>query len=57
MRFNDSLKEMVIGGSSAADLKLAAIKNGMVTLRASGIVKVIEGVTTTEEILRVTMAD
>jgi type IV pilus assembly protein PilB len=57
MRFNDTLKEMVLGGSSAADLKLAAIKNGMMTLRASGIQKVLEGVTTTEEILRVTMAD
>ena len=56
MRFNDTLKEMVLGGSSAADLKLAAIKNGMLTLRMSGITKVLEGVTTTEEILRVTMA-
>jgi len=57
MRFNDALKEMVLGGSSAADLKLAAIKNGMLTLRMSGITKVLEGMTTTEEILRVTMAD
>jgi type IV pilus assembly protein PilB len=57
MRFNETLKEMVLGGSSAADLKLAAIKNGMITLRASGILKVLDGMTTTEEILRVTMAD
>jgi type IV pilus assembly protein PilB len=57
MRFNESLKEMVLGGSSAAELKLGAIKNGMLTLRMSGITKVLGGVTTTEEILRVTMAD
>jgi type IV pilus assembly protein PilB len=57
MRFSDSLKEMVLGGSSAAELKMAAIKGGMTTLRASGILKVLDGVTTTEEILRVTMAD
>ena len=57
MRFNDALKEMVLGGSSAAELKMGAIKNGMVTLRMSGITKVLAGVTTTEEILRVTMAD
>jgi type IV pilus assembly protein PilB len=57
MRFNDVLKEMVLGGSSAAELKMAAIKNGMATLRMSGIQKVLAGVTTTEEILRVTMAD
>jgi len=57
MRFNDSLKEMVLGGSSAAELKMGAIKNGMCTLRMSGIKKVLDGVTTTEEILRVTMSD
>ena len=57
MRFSDSLKEMVLGGSSAAELKMAAIKGGMLTLRMSGITKVLDGVTTTEEILRVTMSD
>jgi type IV pilus assembly protein PilB len=57
MRFSDSLKEMVLGGSSAAELKIGAIKGGMITLRMSGITKVMAGVTTTEEILRVTMSD
>jgi type IV pilus assembly protein PilB len=57
MRFSDGLKEMVLQGSSTAELKAAAIKGGMVTLRMSGISKVLDGVTTTEEILRVTMAD
>jgi type IV pilus assembly protein PilB len=57
MKFTDNLKEMVLQGSSTAELKLAAIKNGMMTLRMSGIQKVLDGVTTTEEIMRVTMAD
>src|SRR3954453_2724855 len=57
MRFSDTLKEMVLQGSSTAELKAAAIKQGMVSLRMSGILKVLDGVTTTEEILRVTMAD
>ncbi len=57
MRFGDSLKELVLQGASAAELKLAAIKSGMSTLRMSGIQKVLDGVTTPEEILRVTMAD
>jgi type IV pilus assembly protein PilB len=57
MRFTDSLKEMVLQGSSTAELKTAAIKGGMITLRMSGISKVLDGVTTTEEIMRVTMAD
>jgi len=57
MRFQDDLKERVLQGASGAELKAAAIKLGMATLRASGIKKVLEGVTTPEEILRVTMAD
>ncbi len=57
MRFTDELKELVLQGASTAELKLAAIRNGMSTLRMSGIKKVLEGVTTPEEILRVTMAD
>jgi type IV pilus assembly protein PilB len=57
MRFSDDLKEMVLQGASAAELKVAAIKRGMATLRMSGIRKVLEGVTTPEEILRVTMSD
>jgi type IV pilus assembly protein PilB len=57
MRFSDDLKEMVLQGASAAELKVGAIKKGMLTLRMSGIRKVIDGVTTPEEIMRVTMAD
>jgi type IV pilus assembly protein PilB len=57
MRFSDNLKEMVLQGASTAELKLGAIKNGMNTLRVSGIKKIIDGVTTPEEIMRVTMAD
>jgi type IV pilus assembly protein PilB len=57
MRFTEGLKELVLQGASTAELKTAAIKNGMRTLRMSGILKVMDGVTTTEEILRVTMSD
>jgi type IV pilus assembly protein PilB len=57
MRFTDQLKEMVLQGASTAELKAAAIKQGMSTLRMSGIRKVMSGMTSTEEILRVTMGD
>jgi type IV pilus assembly protein PilB len=57
MRFSDDLKEMVLGGASGAELKAAAIKGGMCTLRMSGIKKILDGVTTPEEVMRVTMAD
>ncbi len=57
MPFSDSIKELVLNGASTAEIKADAIGSGMKSLRMSGITKVAEGVTTVEEILRVTMAD
>ncbi|MBI4949015.1 MAG: Flp pilus assembly complex ATPase component TadA, partial [Deltaproteobacteria bacterium] len=57
MPFTESIKELVLNGASTAEIKRAAIKDGMKSLRMSGITKVAEGVATIEEILRVTMAD
>ncbi len=57
MRFDEDLKEMVLQGASTAELKAAAIKGGMKTLRMAGIGKIMEGMTTPEEVMRVTMGD
>jgi len=57
MRFNETLKELVLQGASSVELKMAAIKGGMSSLRMSGINKVLDGTTTPEEVGRVTMAD
>ena len=57
MPFKEELKEMVIKGETAADLKKTAMRLGMSTLRMSGLAKIKEGSTTVEEILRVTFAD
>lgn len=57
MPLTDNLKELVLNGASSAELKRGAIKEGMKTLRMSGITKLKEGVTTIEEIVRATMAD
>jgi type IV pilus assembly protein PilB len=57
MRFNEALKELVLQGASTAELKAAAVRQGMLTLRMAGIEKVLAGITTTEEVGRVTMGD
>ncbi len=57
MPFTETLKELVLNGASSAEIKRAAIVEGMRTLRMSGLTKAGEGVTTLEEVLRVTMAD
>jgi type IV pilus assembly protein PilB len=47
----------VLQGASTAELKTQAIRCGMRTLRMSGISKCLEGMTTTEEVLRTTTSD
>ena len=51
------IKEMILEGASADELKKTAIRLGMKTLRMSGLTKVTEGVTSVEEVLRVTFGD
>jgi type IV pilus assembly protein PilB len=57
MPFMDPLKELVLQGASTAELKAEMIRQGLKTLRISGITKIMEGVTTPEEVLRVSVAD
>ncbi|MBC8414577.1 type IV-A pilus assembly ATPase PilB, partial [bacterium] len=57
MPMKEELKEMVLQGASAAELKKTAIRLGMSTLRRSGLNKIKEGLTSIEEILRVTFKD
>ena len=51
------LKEMVLEGASSDELKKTAIRLGMKTLRMSGLTKVKEGITSVEEVMRVTFGD
>jgi type IV pilus assembly protein PilB len=57
MEIKDDLKEFVLNGASALELKREAIRLGMKTLRQSALSKVAEGVTTLQEVLRVSSAD
>ncbi|MCS6798443.1 MAG: type IV-A pilus assembly ATPase PilB [Myxococcota bacterium] len=57
MPFTDRLKEMVLQGCSSAELKAEMIREGVKTLRMSGLTKVVEGITTIDEVVRVTAAD
>lgn len=57
MPMTDELREFVLNGASAAEIKREAIRQNMMTLRMSGLNFLKQGVTTIEEVLRVTMAD
>lgn len=57
MPINDEIKELVLAGASAMELKREAIRLGMFSLRMAGVNKVREGTTTIQEVGRSTMAD
>jgi general secretion pathway protein E len=54
MRVNESLKKSILTTSDANKIKQIAVEDGMRTLRQDGSDKVVRGISTTEEILRVT---
>ena len=57
MPMSEELKEFVLNGASAAEIKRESIRAGMSTLRQSALIRLKEGVTTVEEVLRVTVPD
>jgi type IV pilus assembly protein PilB len=56
MEVDDTLRELILIGASSLELKKKAIENGMMTLRRSGICKILLGHTTMEEVLRETVS-
>jgi type IV pilus assembly protein PilB len=57
MPISDPLRELIVSGATAMELKRAAIELGMTTLRQSGLIHAARGTTTIEEVLRVSMTD
>ncbi|MDP9338338.1 MAG: type IV-A pilus assembly ATPase PilB [Acidobacteriota bacterium] len=55
MEINDELRELILVGASALELKKKAVEQGMITLRRSGLTKVALGQTTMEEVVRETV--
>jgi type IV pilus assembly protein PilB len=55
MEITEELRELVLVGASALELRRKAIEEGMVTLRGSGLRKIKDGVTTIEEVVRETV--
>ena len=48
------IREMILNRASSAEIKVQAVKEGMLTLRADGIMKLRDGITSLEEVLRET---
>jgi type IV pilus assembly protein PilB len=56
MEVTDEIRELILIGASALELRKRAIEDGMITLRESGLHKIRAGITTIEEVVRETVA-
>jgi type IV pilus assembly protein PilB len=56
MEVTDEIRELILIGASALELRKKAIDDGMITLRESGLHKIRDGVTSIEEVVRETVA-
>ena len=54
LHIDDAIKELIVKGADAPLIKREAVRLGMRTLRQSALRKLSEGLTTVEEVLRVT---
>jgi type IV pilus assembly protein PilB len=55
MIIDDEIRELILSGGTAIDIKKKAAENGMISLRRSGLVKIKDGITTIEEVVRETV--
>ncbi len=55
MEVTEELRELILVGASGLELRRKAVDEGMITLRRSGLRKVMDGVTTVEEVVRETV--
>ncbi len=57
MPITEAIRRIIIGGGSAIDIKDQAMKENMISLRRCGLLNVLRGKTTIEEVLRSTSGD
>ena len=55
MEITEEVRELILVGASALELRKKAMDEGMLTLRMSGLEKIRQGMTTLEEIVRETV--
>lgn len=53
----EEIRELILNGANTAEIKRESMRLGIKTMRQSGLTKLMEGVTSFEEVLRVTISD
>lgn len=54
LEMNEEIGKLIVSRASTEDIQSISIKNGMITMQQDGFLKALEGITTVEEVLRVT---
>jgi type IV pilus assembly protein PilB len=57
LEVTDEIRDMILDRAQSKDIKRKSMENGMVSLRRSGLLKIMEGITSVEEVLRETVKD
>jgi type IV pilus assembly protein PilB len=55
MQIDDGMRDIILTGGTAIDIKKKAAESGMISLRRSGLIKIKDGITTIEEVVRETI--
>jgi type IV pilus assembly protein PilB len=55
MEISEGIRDLIMVGATAVEIKRKALEEGMLTLRMSGLEKIRQGITTIEEVLRETV--
>ena len=57
MPIDTHIQEQIVNKATASTIKRGALERGLKTLRMSGVQKLLHGMTTPDEVLRVTQLD
>ena len=55
MQVDEDIRDLVLSGASAFELRQKSLENGMISLRHSGLEKIRQGMTSVEEVMRETL--
>lgn len=57
LAMSEKIEELAVKKAPASEIKRAAIEAGMITMTQDGLIKALKGITTIDEVMRVTTAD
>ena len=56
LEVSDDVRELILSGASSIEIRAKAVEQGMISLRRSGLIKIMLGVTSIDEVVRETVA-